>query len=640
MQIIHVAPLSRGFAKECLSYFTALQIRPGALVRVPLRGKIVSALVIETQSVLDAKTELKSLPFALKKTENISNEGFLSEEFIESARVASYEQATTFGAFLHSLIPKTLREKPLTVKNTEELSQKTNSDSSKKEKELFVGDIEARMLHYRSIIREEFARKYSVFIISAEIAGLRRLAPFVSKGIEQFSFSVHNSLKKSELEKVWVKALNEEHPVLIVATPFFLCLPIKNIGAIILENESSPAYIGRGRPYANLRKFTEIFAEKIGARLIIGDSLPRTELWQKGLGQELLLLLERPTKASGFPKVEIVDMKQYRPPAERKFRILSNELLELIRTGREKNERFLVIVGRRGKATITLCSDCGQTVLCPSCGLPMVLHSVNPINKKHPGGEFFFLCHRCATEASANARCKYCGGWRLMPLGAGSEKIAEDLAVIFPSTRIFRADKDKTPSVSSLTKTIADFEVSAGSILVATEMALPYLSERVSNSALISTDSYWGVPDFRMNERVMRILLEIKEKTERQFLIQTRMPNAIPFRFAVSGDLRGFFREELLTRKEFAYPPFTMLIKIGREGNNTAVTRDMKELQERLGGDYPLTIFEARKSEKGFVSSNALIRITKEKWIDKDLIEKLLSLPPVFRVEVEPESLL
>ena len=175
-------------------------------------------------------------------------------------------------------------------------------------------------------------------------------------------------------------------------------------------------------------------------------------------------------------------------------------------------------------------------------------------------------------------------------------------------------------------------------------MALTYLNQKIENTTVVSIDSYFSIPDFRINEKVFHILLAIQELSEKNFLIQTRQERTSApwkiFDYALRGNLIDFYRDEIEDRKKIGYPPFTTYIKITLEGEKTAVKKQMDDISSILK-PYELSVFDAWNpgSAKKF-SVHGLISLPKEKWPDKILLQKLHSLPPYVMIKVDPDTLL
>ena len=273
-KILSCIPISRGMGREELSYFTLKDVSRGCLVSVPLRRRQVPAIVVGVENALFSKTELKSLPFGLRKIGNVKARAFLLPAFIESAREAARYFATTTGAVLSSFTPTALSSEcgtniPKETLGTEkDISTQARENATKHIPLLIQSADEERIAAYRGIIREEFARGGSVFVCLPEITEIERLSEALSRGIPEYTFVFHSGISGKKLAALWTKALSEKHPILIVGTGQFFSLPRADIHTIIVEKESSRAYKTITRPYADIRIFAEIFARKLRARLI------------------------------------------------------------------------------------------------------------------------------------------------------------------------------------------------------------------------------------------------------------------------------------------------------------------------------------------------------------------------------------
>jgi primosomal protein N' (replication factor Y) (superfamily II helicase) len=317
---------------------------------------------------------------------------------------------------------------------------------------------------------------------------------------------------------------------------------------------------------------------------------------------------------------------------EPKFKLFSNDLLNLVQENQLNDENLFIFVARRGLFPSTVCADCGNLVKCNSCGAPTVLHKASHEN--------FFLCHRCGEHRSAMEKCDICQSWRLSTFGIGIEGVEEELKLKFPNVKIFKIDSDSASTHKKALDIMAKFYASPGSILLGTEMALLYLKDPVANSAVVSIDSFFSVPDFRVNEKVMNILLKIRACTSRNFLVQTRDIDQKIIKYATAGNLADFYRDEIKEREVLSYPPFSIPIKITLQGDKRTVLAGMEQLQKDMA-PYEVDIFPAFiPIQKGKFSMHGLTKIKRNEWVDQTLLNKLNSLSPQFTVNVDPESLL
>ncbi len=351
-------------------------------------------------------------------------------------------------------------------------------------------------------------------------------------------------------------------------------------------------------------------------------------------------------------KIEIIDKNMKKenvtPVKENKnpvFKIFPEESLREIKNAVFHNKSIFIFALRKGLATMTVCKDCNDTLSCKKCGSPLVLYSSQK-NKKR-----IFVCNRCEIDVDGDVACENCGSWNLMPLGIGIDTIYEEIEKVFDQKiKIFKLDKESAKTTKGAEKIIKEFEENSGSILIGTEMAFFYLQKKVALSIVASFDSLWSIPNFKMGERIIHIILSIMSHTNEKIIIQTKNEHDTSILAIKSGNLLSFVREELEDRKKLNYPPFRRFIKITYIGNKEETIKARKALEEVFKEYKPeiFSAFIAKQKEK--YTTNALIKLDPKKWslpeismnshIDENLLAKLLSLPMSFQVLVDPEDLL
>lgn len=546
-----------------------------------------------------------------------------------------------------SLIPSVFRENYEAIsKFKNDISKESDSPTNlRPEKFLFQASFEDRISFYKNLVRASFAEKKSVFIALPTEYDVSVMSEVLSKGIENFTFPLKNSFSPKKLIKIYGEIVSMDHPVLVLGTAPFLSIPRHDWGAIIVEKESNPAYKMQSRPYIDMRTFAEIFASKIGAKFILGDSLLRFEsLSKKGtMGWSEAQPLSFRTDWNG--DIYISD-KYEEKDGKKKFRVLSDETLEKIKETLKAGKNVFIFSLRKGLATYTICKDCSTPLLCEKCSSPVVLYLSKDGKKR------MFSCNRCKAEKDPNTKCENCGSWNLLPLGIGTETVMEELKKVFggKKRKILKLDKESAKTAKGAEKIIKEFEESSGSILVGTELALFYLKEKTSLSVIASFDSLWTIPNFRMSEKILRILFSILSKTKDTLCIETRNGED-PAILALKRDsLLQFAREELKDREFLSYPPFKRFVKITHSGNKNETLKAKKILLETFK-DYNPDIFSGFVPRvKNKYITNALIKLDVDNWslpeilpnshIDQNLLVLLLSLPPSFAINVDPEDLL
>ena len=631
MKVATVIPLSKGVFRDYLTYFTTADLAPGALVTVPVRNGETDALVIAVDDASSVKSALKKSDFSLKKITHVKQNDFFQPNFIKACQKSANHFLAPTGHVIKEFTPKIILENCDLVKNKKATSDSGNlipSSNIIPEKYALQDDDQERLGFYKRAIREAFAQKKSVFICFPSAQDIDHMKTELAKGIEDYAFVLHNKLSNSNLIANWNEALDNPKPVVILGTSLFLALPRPDIKVFIIEQERSPYYKHLQRPFIDARIFIEHLAEATGGKLILGDSLLRAETIHK-INEHIYLptsIIKQRNKGQAESLVVAPPKKDTTKPNPS---IFSEELLSMIDYSIAQKKKLVIISGRRGLYPITICNDCGTVVACDKCSNPVSIH------KTDEGAAF--MCHRCGAVKPAEDKCVYCGGWRLALLGTGTEKIAEIINELFPDTPLFKIDSDSvTPKKAK--EEIKKFLAIKGSVLVGTEMILHYLKEPVDYSALLSIDSLFAIPDFRINEKILNLIIETHKLATKHFIIQTQLTENELFNQALTGNLSDFFRNELQERQLLNYPPFSKLIKVSCSGPKQTVLNSIKHLANDLKKYKPLVVpdLEARASHY----RASLILKLPISALEPELLEILKSLPPAWLIDVDPESIL
>jgi len=639
MKIVNVIPIAKGISQENLSYFTSKNINPGALVTVPLRKKNVPAIVSSVHEIKHLKASLKKTQFALKSIKLIKSSGFLTPEFIESCRKIAKFFVSSLGGVIKDLVPQAILENCTDIGNGYAIANGyriANKANGHHEITLIQGHQKERFQHYKSIIREEFAKNNSVFFCLPTTAEIDELSKEIQRGIEKYSIILHSKISKKKIRELWKKAVQEKHPILIIATKLFLSLSRKDIGAIILDCENSSFYKLQKRPYLDVRKVAEILSQTMKIRLVVGDSLIRTEtFYREGGGAN-------PPPARMLSEAEqiIIDSKQGRSQAgwqkPKTFSAITPQLQKILQEAHENNERIILFINRRGHSPTTVCQDCLRAILCDKCAAPLVLH-------KNNNGDSAWVCHKCLSETKNPEQCPYCKSWRLETLGIGIQKVADAIIRLFPKFKLFRIDSDILKNTKEGKEIINAFLTTPASVLIGTEILFSYLNQPVERVAVISIDALFTVPDFRINEKIFYLLLKLRSLAKKTFLIQSRLGEEDLFNDAAKGNLSGFYKREIENRKQFQYPPFKLLIKITREGKHKMqVKKEVEALEKQLEEWHPFSYPAFIPKVKNIYIWHILLKIDPDTWPDKQekLLQILSSLPLAWKVNINPESLL
>ncbi len=612
--LVDVAPLSTTPLQGTLSYFSSEKLVPGGLVQVPVRNKLTPALVLSAKDVRSAKQDIRRAGFVLKKIRKSD----LLEAALEPTVFAALSEtaryyATSSGFLLSALLPKLILSDPetfLTPAITKKPPAKPSSSSP--ETILLQMESEERFGQYRALIRQSFARGRSVLFVVPTHLDAARVASELSLGIAEFVQVFTLSGKASLARAAWQAARAEPHPVLFITTPAGLFFPRPDIGMVVVERASSRAYRTLARPYIDLRRFITLLAKHSEWQLVLGDAiLPIETLWREKNGEYGEMSLVRWRLPAAPARIVDSSLKQN---DEGRFEIFSRELKELIAKALASRERIFLFGARKGLAPTTVCGDCGTVLPCLNCGAPLVLHRKNDAT--------VYQCHACGSVRESIVLCGTCKGWKLVPLGIGTEEIARQAALLFPGYPVAILDKDHAPN-DAKARSIAKKFAAEGGILVGTELAFFHL-DPVPYSGLVSVDALFSVPDFHINERIFYLVSRLRELTRTEAVIQTRNIGRQLLAWATQGNIIDFYQNEIAEREALLYPPFSIFVTIEAPSRHL-----VQNLLEHFLKWHPDVL---RRS--------IVMRVPRATWPDKELSKELALLGPEFSIRVDPESIL
>ena len=641
MWLVHVIPITRG-SRERLTYFSGTEMPLGSLVAAPLRSKIVQGLVVDIEEIAGAKLSVKRSGFSMRKLPRQKTAVVLLPAFIRAASNLSQVSVRSLGGVLYALLPmgiiekippKNLNEQSSTLK--ESVAFKTGEET-KNAKLAFQMPRDERLVAYRSLIREEFARGKSVFLMTPTIVEGEWLYQNLSRGIEPYTTLLHSGLPKKDLLNRFVQAAYSLHPVLIIATGSFLSLPRPDVGTIIVERENSSAYRTFGRPYLDLRLAGEFLSEELHARLILADFPLSIETLWRFREHEIEEFAPLKLKLEEGSPIAIIDMRgkrsEERESQRRDFEVIGKELKEQIDYSLQKDEKLFLFCARKGIAPLTVCQDCQTPVVCALCGAPVVLHK----GTAEKWAENVFVCHRCKALRSAKERCVVCRSWKLVSLGLGIERIEEWLRHAYPDARTLKLDRDSVKTHREARSVIEKFYTEPGTILLGTELALHYLDKPIHRSAVVSLDSLLSIPEWRISEKIFSLLFTLRQLCRESVLVQTRRPDDYILKCAEAGAVNDFYAAEIKLRKTYRYPPQSTLIKIASGLPLRRGGVEFERLREEVA-PHTVELFELRRGRKNILSG--IIRIPRSAWPDKKVLTALKELPPQFEITVNPENL-
>ena len=373
---------------------------------------------------------------------------------------------------------------------------------------------------------------------------------------------LHSRMSQGERYDAWTGIRTGRYPIVIGPRSAVLA-PVENPGLIIVDEEHEPSYKQFDpAPRYHARDVAVMRALKNDAVCILGSATPSLEsLANARAGKYTLLSMPERVPVDGrpaaLPKVRVVDLRGRKADVD--FgETLSAQLLEALDERRRKSELSILLLNRRGYAPVLECTECGHVPECSECTVSLVYHK----SKRH------LRCHYCGlTERLPNA-CLECGEGQLEQLGAGTQRLEEELGRRLPDARVLRMDLDTTSAKYAHHEILGRFGRGEADILLGTQMVAKGLDfDRVTLVGIVHADAGLHLPDIRAEERAFQLLTQVAGRAGRAELagevyLQTRQPGHEVIQHAIRHDYAGFAEKALEARKELGYPPVGRMISV------------------------------------------------------------------------------
>lgn len=390
---------------------------------------------------------------------------------------------------------------------------------------------------------------------------------------------LHSRLSDGERYDAW-RAIRRGDFDVVIGPRSAVFAPVRNLGLVIVDEEHESSYKQFDpAPRYHARDVAVVRASREGAVCVLGSATPSLEsLYNARSGKyELLTMPERVTppghEPARLPKVRIVDLAAERRSGRRDGAV-SAPLQAAIRRRLDDGHQVILLQNRRGFAPVLECADCGWSPACPDCAVTLTYHK----SKRQ------LRCHYCGRAFRYDGLCGNCGGDSLENLGAGTQRVEEDLVGLFPDARILRMDLDTTSGRNAHDRILSAFGRGEADILLGTQMVAKGLDfERVTLVGVIDADAGLLLPDLRSDERIFQLLTQVAGRAGRaelrgEVLLQTRNPDHPVIRLAKRHDYDGFAETVLPARHALGYPPFTRLVRVDFRGPDE---RDVAEFADR-----------------------------------------------------------
>lgn len=450
---------------------------------------------------------------------------------------------------------------------------------------------------YIKLIEEQLKKGKQVLYLVPEIGLTTQLINRLKRAFGNKAGIYHSRFNDSERVEIWLNTLHEKENSfqIIIGARSAALLPFRNLGLVIVDEEHENSYKQYDpSPRYNARDVAVVLAQIHRAGVVLGTATPSFESFfnAKTNKYALVELLER-YKNISLPEMQVADIRKATRQKRMKS-ILTPDLFSSIEQALKNEEQVILFQNRRGFAPYLQCGTCGWIPKCKNCDVSLTYH-------KHLSA---LTCHYCGHTVSMPASCADCNSVEIKTRGIGTEKIEEELSILFPEAKIARMDMDSTRAKKAYERLIYRFESKQIDILVGTQMVTKGLDfDHVSIVGILNADQLLNYPDFRSFERSYQLIAQVSGRAGRKnkqgkVIIQTTQPDHQVIQDVVANNYELLFNRQMNERKLFKYPPYFRLVKVvikhkNRDRLDLAANHLAGRLRKLfgfqvLGPEYPL----------------------------------------------------
>jgi primosomal protein N' (replication factor Y) (superfamily II helicase) len=477
-----------------------------------------------------------------------------------------------------------------------------------------------------------------ILVLVPEIALALPLVDRLRADLDARIALIHSNLGDGERADEW-RRIRAGDVDLVVGTRLAVLAPIADVGLVIVDEEHDAAYKSDRTPRLQARDTAIELGRLAGAAVVLGSATPGVDtLGFAGLGRYRRVVL--PGRPVGqLPEVTVVDLRAELAAGERGLlsRPLSAAIADLDMAA---GEQAILVLNRRGSASVVLCRDCGHVQACPDCERPLVYHQAGTTLR----------CHHCGRATPLATRCPNCQSPRIRYLGGGTERVEREARLRFPTLRIGRLDRDVAERRGAAERVIDAFSEGRLDVLVGTSLVSKGLDiPAVTLVGVVSSDIALNLPDERAAERTYQLLTQAIGRAGRgdrpgRAFLQTYQPDHPAIQAVATADATSFYDAELAMRQRFGSPPYGRVVKLTigladrdaaeRQGSELAAL--LRERSATRGANIqvagPAPAYIARRSDRW--RFNVVLRGADP----TALLDGGLDAP--WSIDVDPESLL
>lgn len=479
---------------------------------------------------------------------------------------------------------------------------------------------------YVELIQEQLKQGKQVLYLLPEIALTTQLIQRLRQYFGQTVGVYHSRFNQNERVEIWNALLENDQSKfqIILGARSAVFLPFTNLGLVIVDEEHESSFKQYDpSPRYNGRDASIILGVLHKAKVLLGSATPALETYYNALeGKYGLVELKKRFGNVLLPEIFTADVKEEKKRKTMQS-MFSSFLIEKMKEALENKEQIILFQNRRGYNPIWVCEVCNWNPNCVNCDVSLTYHKHQNILK----------CHYCSYLTKPVGACPDCKSNRLKMIGFGTEKIEDELSIIIPGIRVQRLDLDTTRKKDSYEIILNDFKDRKIDVLVGTQMVTKGLDfDNVTLVGVLDADGMLKRPDFRAFERSYQLMSQVAGRAGRKskrgtVVIQTHNPTHWIIQHVMHHDYEGMYKNEMIERKNFFYPPFYKIISLTlkhKDANKLdVIAADLAHLlkevfNERvLGPEIPIV----KRIQNSYLK---VIRVKIEREASNQKVKKLL----------------
>jgi len=413
---------------------------------------------------------------------------------------------------------------------------------------------------YIHLIQHALEQGKQVLYLLPEIALTTQITERLQRVFGSRMGIYHSKFSDNERVEIWRKQLSDEPYDIILGVRSSIFLPFQRLGLVIVDEEHENTYKQQDpAPRYHARNAAIMLASMVGAKTLLGTATPSIETWYNAAetGKYGLVQLSERYQQLELPEIRAIDIGWIRHQ-KRMLGSFSPDLVNVMRDALAAGEQVILFQNRRGFAPMIECHNCGWIPRCENCDVTLTYHrSLGQL-----------VCHYCGHSITPPLRCPACEETDLRSIGAGTERIEDDIKTFFPEARVARMDFDTTRTRSNYEKIIRDFEQGRTQILIGTQMISKGLDfGNVSVVGILNADLMLSYPDFRAYERAYQLMAQVAGRAGRKHkrglvVLQTSDVKHPIIHQVRQNDYQGMVAAQLAERQRFHYPPYYRMVYV------------------------------------------------------------------------------